>query len=110
MLRLSNFRHLRNCEVGFVERVTLDLGRGLYKPQRRLSVVSIPCPSTLWYLILRSTWVFVVVRSYLASDAAMGNIRDFAVRHGCLCPLESVSCEHRLYSDGTLDAQIQGQT
>lgn len=34
MLRLSNFRRLRNCEVGFVERVTLDLGRGLYKPQR----------------------------------------------------------------------------
>lgn len=79
MLRLSNLRRLRNCDVGFVERVTLDLGRGLYKPQRRLSVVWIPCPSTLWYLTLKSTRVFVVVRSYLASDAAMGNIPDFVV-------------------------------
>lgn len=79
MLRVSNFRRLRNLQVGFVERVTLDLGRGLSKPQRRLSAVWISCPSTLWYLILKSTWVFVVVRSYLASDAAMGNIRDFAV-------------------------------
>lgn len=79
MLRLSNFRRFRNCEVGFVERVTLDLERGLYKPQRRLSVVWIPCPSTLWYLILKSTRVFVVVRSYLASDAAMDKVRDFAV-------------------------------
>lgn len=79
MLRLSNLRRLRNCQVGFVERVTLDLGRGLYKPQRRLSVVWISCSFTLWCLILKSTWVFVVARSYLASDAAMGNNRDFAV-------------------------------
>jgi len=78
MLRLSDFRRLRNYQVGFVKRVTLNLGRGLYKPQRRLSVVWIPCPSTLWYLILKSTRVLVVVRSYLASDAAMDNIRDFA--------------------------------
>lgn len=110
MLRLSNLRRLRNCQVGFIERVTLDLGRGLYKPQRRLFVVWIPCPSTLWYLILKPTWVFVVARSYLASDAAMGNIRDFAVSNESLRPLKSISCEHPLHSFGTSGAQIQGQT
>lgn len=110
MLRLSSFRRLRNLQVCFVEHVTLDLGRGLYKLQRRLSVVWIPCPSTLWYLILKSTRLFVVVRSYLASDAAMGSIRDFAMSHGSLCPLESIPCDHRLHSDGTSGAQSQGQT
>ena len=39
MLRLSNFRRLRNCEVGFVERVTLDLWKGALQTATMMSVV-----------------------------------------------------------------------
>ena len=105
-LRLSDFCRLRNSQVGFVELVTLALERGLYKPQRRLSVVWIPCPSILWGFILESSSVFVVIRSYLASDAAIGNLRDFVVKHGGLGPFKSISWEHPCHENGTSGAQI----